>query len=67
MGVGLCRPYGATPFSVTHTHRSRGGLRSFVPDGTNQYEGFGLRYLGQTPTAIGRVLGLARSKSPARK
>jgi hypothetical protein len=29
-------PSGAWPFAVVHSHRSRGGLRSFVPDGTGQ-------------------------------
>ena len=31
--VALCRPFGAWPSASTHTHRSRGGLRSFAPDG----------------------------------
>jgi len=32
----LCRPFGAWPSALTPTHRSRSGLRSFVPDGTGQ-------------------------------
>ncbi len=34
--VALCRPFGAWPYVLTPTHRSRGGLQSFVPDGTGQ-------------------------------
>jgi hypothetical protein len=34
--VALCRPFGAWPHALTPTHRSRGGLRTFVTDGTGQ-------------------------------
>src|SRR6202140_1680499 len=35
-GFTLCRPSGALFSGLTHTHRLRSGLRSFVPDGTCQ-------------------------------
>lgn len=35
-GFDLCGPSGTWLTAITATHRSRSGLRSFVPDGTNQ-------------------------------
>ncbi len=34
--VAMCRPSGAWPCALKQTHSWRGGLRSFVPDGTGQ-------------------------------
>src|SRR5260370_41602078 len=33
-GLAVCRPYGARCSTRTRPHRSRGGLRFFVPGGT---------------------------------
>lgn len=57
----MCRPYGVRVCTPIFFHRSRGGLRCFVPDGTRKAMGIFTVFLvsALTVSSVRSVLNLS--------